>query len=176
MHLEQPPSRLVVLVRASSNVNASQSGDRRERYSLRLFRPRTDYREVLRALAILCIASAALIGQAKSSTPGKKAPSPAGTSAQEDRQIEAAIRAKLAKSKIGKDGLSVRVQGGVAFWDGSTNVVQHKGAATRMAKTAGAKRVVNNIKVSDAAKETASANLEQGRRRAQVKRGEVRSQ
>jgi hypothetical protein len=45
-----------------------------------------------------------------------------------------------------------------------------------MAKTAGAKKVVNNIKVSDAAKETASANLEQGRRRAQVKRGEVRSQ
>ncbi len=99
-----------------------------------------------------------------------------GTTAQQDKEMEAVIRAKLAKSKIGKDGLSVRVQGGVAFWDGSTNVVQHKGAATRMAKTAGAKRVVNNIKVSDAAKETASANLEQGRRRAQVKRGEVRSQ
>jgi len=89
--------------------------------------------------------------------------------------MEAAIRAKLAKSKIGKDGITVRVQGGVAFWEGSTNVVQHKGAATRMAKTAGAKRVVNNIKVSDAAKETASANLEQGRRRAQVKRGDERS-
>jgi len=90
--------------------------------------------------------------------------------------MEAVIRAKLAKSKIGKDGFSVRVQGGVAFWDGSTNVVQHKGAATRMAKTAGAKRVVNSIKVSDAGKEASSANLEQGRRRAQVKRGEVRSQ
>jgi hypothetical protein len=99
-----------------------------------------------------------------------------GATAQQDKEMEAVIRAKLAKSKIGKDGLSVHVQGGVAFWDGSTNVVQHKGAATRMAKTAGAKRVVNNIKVSDAAKETASANLEQGRRRAQVKRGEVRSQ
>jgi hypothetical protein len=99
-----------------------------------------------------------------------------GTTAQQDKEMEAVIRAKLAKSKIGKDGLSVHVQGGVAFWDGSTNVVQHKGAATRMARTAGAKRVVNNIKVSDAGKETASANLEQGRRRAQVKRGEVRSQ
>jgi hypothetical protein len=99
-----------------------------------------------------------------------------GTTAQQDKEMEAVIRAKLAKSKIGKDGFSVRVQGGVAFWDGSTNVVQHKGAATRMARTAGAKKVVNNIKVSDAAKETASANLEQGRRRAQVKRGEVRSQ
>ena len=90
--------------------------------------------------------------------------------------MESAIRAKLARSKIGKDGLSVRVQGGVAFWEGSTNVVQHKGAATRMAKTAGARRVVNNIKVSDAAKLAASENLEQGRRRAQVKRGEARSQ
>ena len=93
-----------------------------------------------------------------------------------DEEIEATIKAKLAKSKIGKDGFTVRVQGGVAFWEGSTTVVQHKGAATRMARTAGARRVVNNIKISDAAKAAASANLEQGRRRAQVTRGEARSQ
>ena len=99
-----------------------------------------------------------------------------GATALQDKETEALIRAKLAKSKIGEDGFTVRVQGGVAYWDGSTNVVQHKGAATRMAKTAGAKKVVNNIKVSDTAKETAAANLEQGRRRAQVKRGEARSQ
>jgi len=99
-----------------------------------------------------------------------------GATALQDKETEALIRTKLAKSKIGKDGFTVRVQGGVAYWDGSTNVVQHKGAATRMAKTAGAKKVVNNIKVSDAAKETAAANLEQGRRRAQVKDGEARSQ
>lgn len=122
--------------------------------------------------AVLCATT--VVGQTKA---GPAKPIAAqGTTAQQDKEMEAVIRAKLAKSKIGKDGLSVRVQGGVAFWEGSTNVVQHKGAATRMAKTAGAKRVVNNIKVSDAAKETASANLEQGRRRAQVKRGEVRSQ
>jgi len=113
---------------------------------------------------------------AQTKTPPSKPVANQGTTAQQDKEMEAVIRAKLAKSKIGKDGFSVRVQGGVAFWDGSTNVVQHKGAATRMAKTAGVKRVVNSIKVSDAAKETASANLEQGRRRAQVKRGEVRSQ
>jgi hypothetical protein len=113
---------------------------------------------------------------AQSKAPPSKPVAGQGTTAQQDKEIEAVIRAKLAKSKIGKDGFRVRVQGGVAFWDGSTNVVQHKGAATRMAKTAGAMRVVNNIKVSDAAKETAAANLEQGRRRAQVKRGEVRSQ
>jgi osmotically-inducible protein OsmY len=92
-----------------------------------------------------------------------------------DKQIEQKIRAKLATSKIGKDGFTVRVQGGVAYWEGNTGVVQHKGAATRMAKSAGAKRVINNIKVTEAAKEKAAENLEQGRRRAQIKRGEPRS-
>ena len=75
---------------------------------------------------------------------------------------------------IGKDGFTVRVQGGVAYWSGSTTVVQHKGAATRMAKSAGAKKIVNNIKVSDAAKQKAGENLE--RRRVEVKRGDPRSQ
>jgi BON domain len=106
----------------------------------------------------------------------KKNPAPQGTSAQEDKAIEAAIRAKLEKSKIGKDGFKVHVQGGVATWEGTTDVLQHKGAATRMAKTAGAKAVVNNIKVSDAAKNKAGDNLDSGRRRAQVKRGDTRSQ
>ena len=99
-----------------------------------------------------------------------------GTNAQQDRAIEAVIRAKLAKSKVGKDGFTVRVQGGVAFWDGQTNIVQHKGAATRMAKTAGARQVVNNIKISDAARQQATANLAQGRRRSQVKREDPRSE
>jgi len=130
---------------------------------------------VLRVIAILCIATAALFGQAKTTAPAKKAPTAAGTSAQEDKQIEAAIRAKLAKSKIGKDGFTVRVQGGIAYWEGKTDVVQHKGSATRMAKTGGAKAVVNNIKVSDAGKEKAAENLDEGRRRAQVKRSEPRT-
>lgn len=111
---------------------------------------------------------------------GKAATAPVaakeGVSAQQDKQIEAAIRAKLAKSKIGKDGLTVRVQGGVAFWEGTTSVVQHKGSATRMAKSAGAHAVINNIKVSDAAKEKAAENLEQGRRRAQIKRSDTKTQ
>ena len=105
--------------------------------------------------------------------PSKPVPSQ-GTSSLDDRAIEAAIRAKLAKSKIGKDGFTARVQGGVVYWEGSTGVVQHKGAATRMAKTAGAKRVVNNIKISDDAKAKAAGNLDEGRRRAQVKRSDPR--
>jgi BON domain-containing protein len=130
----------------------------------------------------------ALAGQTKAppsklgSAPGSASAQSANTqanpqnSAQQDKEIENAIRAKLARSKIGKDGFTVRVQGGVAYWEGATGVVQHKGSATRMAKTAGAKRVVNNIKVSDAAKQAAAGNLEEGRRRAQVKRGDARSQ
>jgi hypothetical protein len=65
-----------------------------------------------------------------------------------DPQIEAQLHTRLAKSVIGKDGFTARVKGGVVYWDGATAVAQHKGAATRMAKSAGARRVVNNIKVN----------------------------
>ena len=76
-----------------------------------------------------------------------------------DAQLDAAIRAKLAKSKIGKDGFKFKVQRGVVTWEGTTNVVQHKGSATRMARSAGAVQVVNNIQVSAAAKARAAGNL-----------------
>ncbi len=92
-----------------------------------------------------------------------------------DAQLEAAIRAKFAKSKINADKFTVKVQGGIATIEGKTDVVQHKGTATRMAKTAGASAVNNRVQVSDAAKQKAAGNLEMGRRRAQVKRGEPRS-
>ena len=68
-----------------------------------------------------------------------------------DAQLEAPIRAKFAKSKINADKFTVRVQGGVATIDGKTDVVQHKGAATRMCKTAGAVAVDNRVQVSEAA-------------------------
>ncbi len=90
-----------------------------------------------------------------------------------DAEIERIFREKLAKSKIASDRFKIHVQGGVATLEGQTDVTKHKGTATRMAKSAGAKAVVNKIKVSDAAKEKAAANLEKGRRRAQVKRSEV---
>jgi hypothetical protein len=93
-----------------------------------------------------------------------------------DAQIEAAIRLKLTKSKIGPEKFRFKVQGGVATIEGKTDVIQHKGAATRMAKTAGAVAVNNHIQISDAAKERAAANLETGRRRAQIKRGDARSE
>jgi hypothetical protein len=128
---------------------------------------------VLRIICSTLFLAAVLTGQTSKPAAAAKAPPPQGTTAQQDKQIEQAIRAKLATSKIGKDGFTVRVQGGIAYWEGNTNVIQHKGAATRMAKTAGARAVINNIKTSDAAKEKAAANLDQGRRRAQVKRSDV---
>jgi hypothetical protein len=102
-------------------------------------------------------------------------PTPATPARPTDAQIDAAIRAKLAKSKIGADKFHFKVQGGVATIEGKTDIIQHKGAATRMAHTAGAIGVNNHIEISEAAKEKASENLAKGRRRAQVKRGDART-
>lgn len=96
--------------------------------------------------------------------------------ARPDAAIEAAIRAKFAKSKINADKFQVHVQGGVATIEGKTEVIQHKGVATRLAKSGGALAVNNHVLSSDAAKQKAAANLAKGRRRAQIKRGEARSE
>jgi hypothetical protein len=125
---------------------------------------------VIRNLVCL-VASVALAFSGTATIPAAKAQYSAAT----DSQIDQAIKIKLAKSKIGADHFKFRVQGGIVYWEGTTNVMQHKGAATRMAKTAGARAVVNHIQISDAAKAKARANLETGRRRAQVKRGDARS-
>ncbi|MBM3728119.1 MAG: hypothetical protein FJW40_22170 [Acidobacteria bacterium] len=85
------------------------------------------------------------------------------------------MKEKIAHSKAAQDRITVRVQGGTAYIDGKTDVIQRKGSVTRMAKSAGARQVVNRIQISEAARERAAANLEKGRRRAQVKRGEPRS-
>ncbi len=93
-----------------------------------------------------------------------------------DAEIQSSIQAKLAKSKIARNNFKFTTNGGITTIEGKTNVVQHKGAATRMAKTAGARAVVNKIQISEEAKAAARAKLDSGRRRMQVKRGEVRSQ
>ncbi len=98
---------------------------------------------------------------------------PAGRPALTDVELEKAIRDRFAKSKSAPDKFTVRVQGGVATLEGKTDVVQRKGSATRMARTAGARKVINKIQVSEAAREKASATLATGRRRAQVKRSDA---
>ena len=74
-----------------------------------------------------------------------------------DSQMEGVLHAKLAKSKMAHEGWTVHVHNHVVTWEGKTNVIQHKGAATRMAHTAGATEVVNNIKISDEARLKADA-------------------
>src|ERR1039457_521306 len=97
----------------------------------------------LPALLAIGLAMAALsFGQAKPAPAHQRetTPAPAKTAAapkKSDKEIEAAIRAKFAKSKINADKFTVHVQGGVATIEGHTEVVQHKGVATRLAKTGG---------------------------------------
>lgn len=100
-------------------------------------------------------------------------PRPAPKAQPADAELEAAIRARFAKSKSGLDKFTVRVQGGVATIEGKTDVVQRKSAATRIAKSAGARQVINKVEVSQASKQKAAENLASGRRRAQVKRSEA---
>lgn len=112
-----------------------------------------------RVLAILIAAVCLSPGILLASPATTRQPVVHGAQTPSDAQIEATIRTKLAKSKIGKDGFRFRVAHGIVTWEGTTNVVQHKGSATRMAHTAGAVQVVNNIQVSAAAKAKAGANL-----------------
>ena len=64
------------------------------------------------------------------STAGKAIPSTLTHPRVSDAELESKIHTKLAKSKIGKDGFSFHCKGGVVTWEGTTNVIQHKGAAT----------------------------------------------
>lgn len=89
-----------------------------------------------------------------------------------DAELQQRIQEKFAKSKAGGGKFTVKVSNGVAYLSGRADVVQHKGAATRMAKASGARKVVNNITLSEAAKQRASRDLHQPKaRRAHVKQG-----
>lgn len=80
-----------------------------------------------------------------------------------DAQIERNIRAKFAKSKINVEHFTVSVQSGVATIEGKTNVIQHKGVATRLARTGGALAVQNHIQISEEARAKAAAKLAKNR-------------
>jgi hypothetical protein len=127
----------------------------------------------LRVIAgVLLLAIGAWSGAGSTRAPAKSG----AVSSRSDAEIEKDIRARLAKSKIAQDKFQVHVQGGVATLEGITDVIQHKGVATRLAKSGGAVAVNNKIQISDAARERAAKNLQTGRRRAQIKRGDPRSE
>ena len=76
----------------------------------------------------------------------KSTKSPVEQKTPADAQIERSIMTKLSKSKLNADHFTVSVSKGVATIEGSTNVMQHKGVMTRMAKSCGAVAVHNNIR------------------------------
>jgi osmotically-inducible protein OsmY len=101
---------------------------------------------------------------------GKPATSNKKAAVLPDAQLQKAIEQRFAKSKIATNGFTVRVSNGVATLEGQTAVLQHKGTATRLARSAGARSVSNRIKVDQAARNKAAAGLKKARR-AQIKRG-----
>jgi osmotically-inducible protein OsmY len=114
------------------------------------------------------VLAAALAGQGQAAsvaTGGTGAPKTSASPAQRarvlpDAQIERNIKARLARSKMsGKEHFTVSVQGGVATLEGKTNVIQHKGVATRIAKLGGAVAVENHIQISEEARAKAAARL-----------------
>lgn len=118
------------------------------------------------------LAAAAVLAAAP---PQKKTTAPVharsgATASLPDVELEKAIRARFAASKISVNNFQVRVQGGVATIEGKTDVLQHKGTATRLAKNMGAVKVINNVQITQAARDKAAENLTKGRRRAQVQR------
>ena len=118
-------------------------------------------RKFVSALALAVV----FAGLSQAASVVKPVPGPSKLNAQKtgDAQIERVIRAKFAKSKINAEHFTVSVENGVATLEGKTNVIQHKGVATRLAKTGGALAVRNNIQVSDAAKAKSAARLAQYR-------------
>jgi hypothetical protein len=105
-------------------------------------------------LSFLAIAVTPASAAGASGSSNSKSATSQSRSSVTDAQLESTIRTKLLKSKIGKDGFRFKVQRGVVTWEGNTAIGQHKGAATRMARTSGAAQVINNIKVASAAKDT----------------------
>ena len=83
-----------------------------------------------------------------------------GQALRSDSAIEQNFRKRISKSKLNAEHFSISVRQGMATLEGRTNVLQHKGVATRLARNAGATSVRNNIQVSPEAKMKAAGNLQ----------------
>jgi hypothetical protein len=129
---------------------------------------------VAAAFAGFCqAASVATKGGSGASTITAKSAPPRGLT---DAQIERNIRARFAKSKMSAtEHFTVTVQNGVAVIEGKSNVIQHKGVATRLAKLGGALAVQNHIQISDEAKARAAAKLAKYRNGGAAATGPVRA-
>jgi osmotically-inducible protein OsmY len=87
-----------------------------------------------------------------------------------DVSVAEEIRARFAKSKISTNHFQVTVSKGVATLTGKTDVVQHKGTATRIARSCGAREVVNKIEIGAAAREKLAERLSAARATSHIAR------
>jgi hypothetical protein len=126
-------------------------------------------------LVFVVLAAHAVLGAPATAAKPHTRPVPARTVAPRisDADLQRSIQAKVAKSKISVNKFAVTVQGGIVTIAGRTDVIQHKGAATRLARKAGAAGVVNNVVISEAARQKAAANLTKQAKRSEVKRAQV---
>lgn len=113
-------------------------------------------------LSVLSLCSAA-------PAPAKKPPAVTKS----DAAIEQELKSRLSRSKLAASKFGFRVQSGVVTWTGKTDIIQHKGAATRMAKAAGARQVVNQIEISETARRKAADRLMRSRKTGQPKKAQV---
>lgn len=81
--------------------------------------------------------------QTKQAKPAKTAK----TVPTDDAGIQQCIQERLSKTKMAGEGFQAAVSGGTATFTGSTKVAGHKGGVSGLAKTCGAKSVVNNITI-----------------------------
>lgn len=65
-----------------------------------------------------------------------------------DQKLVSRIQAKFARSKLREDRFIVKLDGDQVILEGRTPVPQHKGVATRLARSAGAKNVINRIQIA----------------------------
>lgn len=107
----------------------------------------------LSVLGVLGLMAAACLSAGGPAAAGKAKPD------LRDAALRDAILARFAKSKSAPEHFQVHVQGRTATITGKTDIVQHKASATRMAKSAGAVQVINNIQVSAAGKAKAGEGL-----------------
>jgi len=121
---------------------------------------------VRNALLYISVLLLALFGSAPYTTAAQNSGSKTSKT-DTDREIELKIQTKLTKSKLAGDRFTVSVSHGVATLEGATDVPQHKGVMTRMAKSAGATAVSNNIRVSAAGKAKATAAFAKARSKPQ---------
>jgi osmotically-inducible protein OsmY len=106
---------------------------------------------VLLSALLMFVPGSTLSAQSKTQTSESTAKG-AGSKNESDASLEQAIRKRFAASKIGANGFTVQVTNGIATLRGQAEVPQHKGVATRLARLAGAKDVVNQIVITDAGK------------------------